>query len=311
MAVTRDKVVPVPLHTEAGVVVDSFDVSALPAANLGQKAMAASLSTVPANNITDPTYVGHVKMAASAVAAGAVVAGAQLDGHSATLGAIADAAVVTDTTGTIGGKLRGIVKWIAERMPAALGMGTMAQSLPVVLPSNTTDGTYIGDIKFGEAIIAGENHIGQVGVDGLDIVLIPTITAGAYTSGDALGGLLTFPNAARVSGGRGTITKVVVVDDANKLQPIDIVFFDQTFTAISDNDAFAPSEADLENCLGHISIAATDYASFSANAEATKRNVGFDYKLDGTSLFGQAVIRDTGGYNATDDLTVKITVVQH
>ncbi len=195
-------------------------------------------------------------------------------------------------------------------LPAAnLGQKAMAASVSVVPASDIADATYVGDIKFGEAVIAGENHIGQVGVDGTEIVLIPTITAGAYTSGDALGGLLTFANAARISGGRGVVTKVVIVDDDNELQPIDLVLFNQTFTATGDNDAFAPSEADLENCIGHISIAATDYASFSANAEATKRNVGFDYKLAATSLFGQMVIRDTGGYAATDDLTVKITVI--
>ena len=143
----------------------------------------------------------------------------------------------------------------------------------------------------------------------LNIALTPTITAGAYTAGDALGGLLTFGGAAAVAAGRGTITKVVIVDDDNELQPIDLVLFNQTFTPTADNDPFAPSEADLENCIGHISIAATDYASFSANAVATKRNVGFDYTVNGTSLFGQMVIRDVGGYAATDDLTVKITVI--
>lgn len=54
-------------------------------------------------------------------------------------GATTDAAVVTDTTGTLSGKLRGLVKWAFERMPAALGQGTMAQSLRVVLASDHSD----------------------------------------------------------------------------------------------------------------------------------------------------------------------------
>lgn len=137
----------------------------------------------------------------------------------------------------------------------------------------------------------------------------PTITAGAYTSGDALGGLLTFAGAAAVSGGRGTITKIVIIDDDNELQPIDVVFFDQTFTATGDNAAFDPSDADMQNCLGHVSVAATDYSSFNDNAEATKRNVGFDFRLVATtSLFAQMVIRDVGGYTATDDITIQITI---
>ena len=59
-----------------------------------------------------------------------------LNGGDVTQGATADAAIVTDAVGTISGKLRGLVKWAFERMPAALGQGTMAQSLPVVVASN-------------------------------------------------------------------------------------------------------------------------------------------------------------------------------
>lgn len=58
------------------------------------------------------------------------------DGANVNQGANADAAVVTDTTGTLSGKLRGLVKWAYERMPAALGQTTMANSLPVSIASN-------------------------------------------------------------------------------------------------------------------------------------------------------------------------------
>jgi len=58
------------------------------------------------------------------------------DGANVNQGANADAAVVTDTTGTLSGKLRGLVKWAFERMPSALGQTTMANSLPVTLASN-------------------------------------------------------------------------------------------------------------------------------------------------------------------------------
>jgi len=57
-------------------------------------------------------------------------------GVDVTEGNTTDAAVITDTTGTVSGKLRGLVKWAFERMPAALGQTTMAASLPVTLASN-------------------------------------------------------------------------------------------------------------------------------------------------------------------------------
>jgi hypothetical protein len=52
------------------------------------------------------------------------------------LGALADAVITTDTTGSLSGKIRGLVKWAFERMPAALGQGTKAQGLRVTLPSD-------------------------------------------------------------------------------------------------------------------------------------------------------------------------------
>lgn len=58
------------------------------------------------------------------------------DGDDTVEGAIADSAVITDTTGTVNGKLRGLVKWAFERMPASLGQKAMSASLPVVLASD-------------------------------------------------------------------------------------------------------------------------------------------------------------------------------
>lgn len=66
------------------------------------------------------------------------------------LGANADAAVDTDTTGTISGKLRGLVKLVVNllsRWPASLGQKTKAGSLPVTLASDedtvTVDGSAV------------------------------------------------------------------------------------------------------------------------------------------------------------------------
>ncbi len=60
------------------------------------------------------------------------------DGADVAEGATTDAAVTSDVSGTVSGKLRGLVKWAFERMPASLGQKTMAASLPVVLASDQT-----------------------------------------------------------------------------------------------------------------------------------------------------------------------------
>lgn len=152
--------------------------------------------------------------------------------------------------------------------------------------------------------------------DVVRISVTPTITAGAYAAGDALGGLLTFPNAVSVAGGAGLITKVVIIDDAQQLAPVDLVLFNQTFVATANNAPFDPTDADLQNSIGYVNIAQTDYASFADNSVACKASglrMPFEFVLatGQTSLFGQLVVRNTPTYAATDDITVILTIERY
>lgn len=72
-----------------------------------------------------------------------------------TTGSTLDAAVVTDTSGTISGKVRGLVKWAFERMPTSLGEKTKAASLAVV-PASDWDlpDTAAGDLASAAADLA-------------------------------------------------------------------------------------------------------------------------------------------------------------
>ncbi len=161
----------------------------------------------------------------------------------------------------------------------------------------------------------GEAFIGRTGADVVEVTVTPTITAGAYTAGDALGGRLDFAGVMRATGPNraGVITKVVVTDDAAQLAPIDIVFFNGAFAATADNAAFDPTDADLANCIGYVDVAATDYANFNDNAVAAKSSglrMPFPFVLrpHSVTLCAQMVVRAAPTYAATDDLTVKITV---
>lgn len=144
--------------------------------------------------------------------------------------------------------------------------------------------------------------------------LTPTITAGAYSTGDAVGGMLTFPDMFEAGFHTGILQSVVIVDDAKQSVKLELHLFDQTFTATADNAAFDPSDADLENYLGFVTIEATDYADFTDNSAALVSNVGLLIKSGAPStsvaLFGQLVVRGTPTYAATDDLTIKVGVLQ-
>ena len=125
-------------------------------------------------------------------------------------------------------------------------------------------------------------------------VWTPTISATLYTAGDVFGTLLTLPNAARAAGGSGFIQKIVLLDKSQAQRPaVDLVLFDQTMTIQADNATFAPSDADMMNCIGVIPLGAYNapWAGTPTNNVATAV-MHFPYVCVGTSLFGALVIRN-------------------
>jgi len=156
---------------------------------------------------------------------------------------------------------------------------------------------------------ASEVHLGQVGGEGITISQTPTVTAGAYSAGDAVGGLLTFANAARVSGGGGVTKNILMIDDVGNDLALELWLFSVTFTAMADNAAWAPSEADLRNLIGV--VYSTDGAWAAAGTPSVNDiEVSKRYDLTGTSMFGQLVTRGTPTFSNTDDVTVKIALLR-
>lgn len=173
-----------------------------------------------------------------------------------------------------------------------------------------------GETIYAETMVLGPNSgtdIGDVdvatGPAGITIAQTPTITAGAYSANDAVGGKLTFANAAQASGGGGILTNVLIVDDAGQDAELELWLFDQDFTAMTDNAAWAPSEADLENL---VAIVSTNDGTW--RAAGTPSAIDIDairrYDCNATSLYGQLVTRGTPTYTATDDVTVKIRLAR-
>lgn len=136
----------------------------------------------------------------------------------------------------------------------------------------------------------------------------PTISTTAYAAKDAVGGLMTFANAVRASGGTCLVQSVQVVDKDQEMAALDLVLFDRSITAPTDNAAFDPTDTELTQCVGVIPI--TFYADFNDNAVAIVNNVGLECVLNGTDLFGVLVSRGTPTYTATSDIVVILTILQ-
>jgi len=161
------------------------------------------------------------------------------------------------------------------------------------------------------AVKSGSNLLTQstVSLNQTRITVQPTVsTTPAYTAKDAVGGKLTFANAARSSGGSITIQTAVIIDRSQQMPVVEHVLFDRDFTASSDNAAFDPTDADLAYCIGVIRI--SDYADFNDNAVAVRAGIGLTAKLEGTDLYGQLVTRSTPTFVATTDIVVALTIVR-
>ncbi len=157
-------------------------------------------------------------------------------------GATADSAVTSDTTGTVSGKLRGLIKWAYERMPASLGQKTMANSLAVAIASN-------------QSSIPVSVDSGTITIDNATISFVPnvagelvTITrpadSSAYAAYDVFNDSTSSPTDQKFQGGsvaspNGVLKGVTVYATAHALagKRIRIMFKDSSL-AFSDNGAY-------------------------------------------------------------------------
>lgn len=132
------------------------------------------------------------------------------------------------------------------------------------------------------------------------------LTNVTYAAGDQLGNQFELANAARVSGGTGRITSVMLLDEADVLGACTVLFFDRSVTPATDNNPASFSDADLLFLVGVAELAqVTDTAN---NRAVVAHNLSIPYTCNATSLFANVITRTPNGAIATAT-AVKLTVV--
>jgi len=119
-----------------------------------------------------------------------------------------------------------------------------------------------------------------------------TVTNGAYTIGDVVGGLITFTSAVRETGGVALVRSIKLAGVA--AIPYNLWFLTADIaTPAADNAAFTIVVADEPKVLGVVPITATDYivAGPSAFYVATVRNIGLQVQAatTATSIYAYLV----------------------
>jgi hypothetical protein len=171
---------------------------------------------------------------------------------------------------------------------------------------------------------ATESHLGEVGGNQIRVDVAQTVTASAYSAGNAVGGLMTIAGAARVSGslgasGTGGILQQVVMNSKSvQTAQMDVFIFNSnpTSSTCTDKTAFVLATADFDKVVGVASIPgapANNSGWFSGGTgsvgQANNLAMAFDLS-SATSLYACAVTRGTPTFAATSDISLKYQILR-
>jgi hypothetical protein len=187
-------------------------------------------------------------------------------------------------------------KWYIIKSDGTLG----DYSLPVSV-SVTSSGLTDTELRATPVPVSG-----SVKGTGFSIPVTLTVTNGAYSIADVVGGLITFAGASSAAGKRSVIHTITLAGVAALAYELWFFASDITTTAL-DNAAFTLVAADVAQCKGVIPIATTDYyAPQSSFNVATLRGVAFEYSCTATTLYAylKATATTTPG-TTTLTLTIK------
>lgn len=159
---------------------------------------------------------------------------------------------------------------------------------------------------------ATEVHLGQVGGTAAHLTNSPTITAGAYTSGQVVGGLISLTGAARVNTGSGIVQTVIVTVRTALTAPYDVLFFDTnpTNSTFTDNSNLAVNVADLPFLCGVAQC--TNVVSLGTPQALQAANLALPFKLSAaaTTLYAVVVIRGAQTFASTAGIQLSVEILQ-
>lgn len=163
---------------------------------------------------------------------------------------------------------------------------------------------------------ATENHVGEVGSNQISVSIAPTVTASAYSAGNAIGSLQTIAGAARVSGTNGAsgtggiLTSLMVTVKTVQSTQVDVFLFNAnpSGSTCTDKTAFVLAAADAAKLIGVLSVpgtAANGAGWFSGGTGSLGMPIYYPLTFSlssATSIFACAVARGAFTPGSTTDV---------
>ena len=140
----------------------------------------------------------------------------------------------------------------------------------------------------------------------------PTLDTSAYADADSMDTtVLSFANAAAVTGGTGHVLRMTIVDASDQGIDMKLHLFSASVSPAAENAAHSLSDADAAKYIGTISTTSGTWQDHTLNQTCSVTPAPpIPYKLDsGTTLFGVLVSEGAGTY-AADGVTIKLHVLK-
>lgn len=141
-----------------------------------------------------------------------------------------------------------------------------------------------------------------------------------YASGDIVnestsaGTIMTFTDVARENGRGASILGAELVDSAAAtVKPeFELYLFDTSITVQNDNAAWAPSDADMEKCVGVIDFPSVSFKTGSGNGVVPREGLGMYVICAAASknLYGILVARNAYVPASGEKFLVRLKIVQ-
>jgi len=140
----------------------------------------------------------------------------------------------------------------------------------------------------------------------------PTLDTSAYADADSMDTtVLSFANAAAVTGGTGHVLRMTIVDASDQGIDMKLHLFSASVSPAAENAAHSLSDADAAKYIGTIITTSGTWQDHTLNQTCSVTPAPpIPYKLDsGTTLFGVLVSEGAGTY-AADGVTIKLHVLK-
>ena len=166
-------------------------------------------------------------------------------------------------------------------------------------------------------IAASENHVGEVGGSSTQVVASPTIATSAYngspTAPVCVGGVMTFTNAMRKSGGTGILQSIDLIDSDVIKAPLILVIFNQNPANGTYTDKSAPVfGTDANNIIRALPINTSDYQQLNASFSIADLSPGSRMlsAVGSANLYGILLTIGTPTFVHNNALSVKLGIMR-